>query len=105
MTRNWTFLKGGPRQGRFLRYAMVLAAGWIVIGVLALIAASPLVGFPIRVPDFTIVEWGVMLFLGVIGAAVQFAASFGLWAAFHPLPSALLSRFLPFRPLFSPGLF
>ena len=36
MTRNWTFLKGGPRQGRFLRYAMVLAAGWIVLGVLAL---------------------------------------------------------------------
>lgn len=35
MTRTWTFLKGGPRQGRFLRYVMVLAAGWIVIGVLA----------------------------------------------------------------------
>lgn len=35
MTGTWTFLKGGPRQGRFLRYIMVLAAGWIVIGVLA----------------------------------------------------------------------
>jgi len=35
MTRTWSFLKGGPRQGRFLRYILVLAAGWIVIGVLA----------------------------------------------------------------------
>ena len=50
----------------------------MAIGVLALISASPHVGFPIRVPDFTIVEWGIMLFLGVIGAAVQFAAF--IWA-------------------------
>lgn len=35
MTRTWSFLKGGPRHGRFLRYILVLAAGWIVIGVLA----------------------------------------------------------------------
>jgi len=35
MTRNWTFLKGGPRQGRFLRYLLVLGLGWIVIGILA----------------------------------------------------------------------
>lgn len=35
MIGNWTFLKGGPRQGRFLRYAMVLMMGWVVIGILA----------------------------------------------------------------------
>lgn len=35
MIRNWTFLKGGPRQGRFLRYALVLLTGWGVIVVLA----------------------------------------------------------------------
>ena len=36
MTGNWSFLKGGRPQGRFLRYSMVLVAGWIAIGVLAL---------------------------------------------------------------------
>ena len=35
MIRNWTFLKGGPRQGRFLRYTFVLLFGWGVIAVLA----------------------------------------------------------------------
>lgn len=35
MSRNWTFLKGGPRNGRFLRYAMVLLFGWAMIAVLA----------------------------------------------------------------------
>lgn len=35
MSNRWTFMKGGPRQGRFLRYAMVMMAGWIVIGALA----------------------------------------------------------------------
>ena len=35
MTRNWSFLKGGPRQGRFLRYVFVLCLGWIAILVLA----------------------------------------------------------------------
>ncbi len=35
MIRNWTFLKGGPRQGRFLRYAIVLLIGWGVIAILA----------------------------------------------------------------------
>ena len=35
MIRNWTFLKGGPRQGRFLRYLLVLGLGWMVIGILA----------------------------------------------------------------------
>ncbi|MEP1142202.1 MAG: hypothetical protein ABJH52_00650 [Henriciella sp.] len=35
MTRNWSFLKGGPRRGRFLRYALVMFMGWFAIGVLA----------------------------------------------------------------------
>lgn len=35
MTRNWSFLKGGPRQGRFIRYVLVLGLGWIAILVLA----------------------------------------------------------------------
>ena len=35
MTRGWTFLRGGPTQGRFLRYGLVLMAGWILIAVLA----------------------------------------------------------------------
>lgn len=36
MSQRWTFLNGGPSRGRFLRYALVLAGGWIVIGALAL---------------------------------------------------------------------
>ena len=35
MSKRWTFIEGGPRQGRFLRYALVTAAGWLVIGALA----------------------------------------------------------------------
>ena len=35
MTRSWTFRKGGPRQGRIMRYLLVLGLGWIVIGMLA----------------------------------------------------------------------
>lgn len=35
MSTRWTFLKGGPRRGRFLRYAMVICAGWVLIGILA----------------------------------------------------------------------
>lgn len=35
MTGNWSFLKGGPRHGRFLRYALVLLIGWLGIAVLA----------------------------------------------------------------------
>lgn len=34
MTRAWSFLKGGPTQGRFLRYGIVLGLGWIAIAVL-----------------------------------------------------------------------
>ena len=37
MIGNWTFLKGGPRQGRLLRYLFVLMLGWV--GILALAAA------------------------------------------------------------------
>ncbi len=37
MIGNWTFLKGGPRQGRLLRYLFVLAIGWV--GILALAMA------------------------------------------------------------------
>ena len=37
MIGNWTFLKGGPRQGRLLRYLFVLAIGWA--GILALAMA------------------------------------------------------------------
>lgn len=35
MIRSWSFLKGGPRQGRFLRYVMVLGLGWVAIAILA----------------------------------------------------------------------
>lgn len=35
MTRNWNFLKGGPQQGRFVRYVMVLGLGWVAIVMLA----------------------------------------------------------------------
>ena len=35
MTGTWSFLKGGPSQGRFVRYGMVLLIGWIVIALLA----------------------------------------------------------------------
>ncbi|NQY14696.1 MAG: hypothetical protein HRT81_12640 [Henriciella sp.] len=35
MIREWSFLKGGPRQGRFLRYFLILGLGWMVLGVLA----------------------------------------------------------------------
>lgn len=35
MTRAWSFLKGGPAQGRFLRYGIVLMSGWIAIAFLA----------------------------------------------------------------------
>lgn len=35
MTRAWSFLKGGPAQGRFLRYGIVLMSGWIAIAILA----------------------------------------------------------------------
>lgn len=35
MIRDWSFQKGGPRQGRVLRYFLVLALGWMALGVLA----------------------------------------------------------------------
>ena len=35
MTRNWSFLRGGPAAGRFVRYLAVLAIGWSVIIALA----------------------------------------------------------------------
>ncbi|NQY98562.1 MAG: hypothetical protein HRT82_15525 [Henriciella sp.] len=35
MNRAWSFLKGGPEQGRFLRYGIVLLSGWIAIAILA----------------------------------------------------------------------
>jgi uncharacterized protein involved in exopolysaccharide biosynthesis len=35
LTRNWSFLRGGPAAGRFLRYLAVLAIGWSVILALA----------------------------------------------------------------------
>ena len=50
-------------------------------------------------------EWGVMLFPGVVGAAIQFAAY--TWALGR-IPSSAVGitlTLLPFRPLFLPGLF
>ena len=35
MTMKWSFLRGGPRAGRLLRYAAVLCMGWAVILALA----------------------------------------------------------------------
>ena len=80
-----------------VKYGGIYFTGVVMaIGVFSLTTVSPLVGFPIRVPDFTIVEWGVMLFLGVIGAAVQFAAF--IWALGR-IPSSTVGITLTLSPI------
>ncbi len=59
----------------------------MAIGVCSLITVAPLSGFPISLPNFSFSDWGVMLFLGVIGAATQFASYF--WALGRIPPSTV----------------
>ena len=68
----------------------------MAIGVLSLTTVSPVIGFPIKVPDLTMVEWGVMLFLGVVGAAIQFAAY--TWALGR-IPSSAVGITLTLSPI------
>lgn len=68
----------------------------MAIGVLSLTTVSPVIGFPIKVPDLTMAEWGVMLFLGVVGAAIQFAAY--TWALGR-IPSSAVGITLTLSPI------
>ena len=68
----------------------------MAIGVLSLTTVSPVIGFPIKVPDLTMAEWGVMLFLGVVGAAIQFAAY--TWALGR-IPSSTVGITLTLSPI------
>ncbi len=50
----------------------------MLVGVLSLLAVSQVVGEPVRMPSFSVFDWWILVFLGVVGAAVQFAAY--IWA-------------------------
>jgi drug/metabolite transporter (DMT)-like permease len=50
----------------------------MAIGVFSLIVVSQLVGEPIQLPNFSPVNWWIVLFLGVVGGAMQFASY--MWA-------------------------
>ena len=50
----------------------------MLVGVLSLLVVSQLAGEPVRMPSFSVFDWWIMVFLGVVGAAVQFAAY--IWA-------------------------
>ncbi len=50
----------------------------MLVGVLSLLAVSQLAGEPVRMPSFSVFDWWILVFLGVVGAAVQFAAY--IWA-------------------------
>ena len=68
----------------------------MAIGVFSLTTVSPVAGFPIKVPDLTVVEWGVLVSLGVVGAAVQFAAY--TWAL-GCIPSSTVGITLTLSPI------
>ncbi len=68
----------------------------MAIGVLSLIVVSPLAGFQIELPDLSAANWGIMLFLGVIGAAVQFASY--IWALGR-IPSSTVGIALTLAPI------
>ena len=68
----------------------------MAIGVFSLTTASPVTGFPITIPELTVVEWGFMVFLGVVGAAVQFAAY--TWALGR-IPSSKVGITLTLSPI------
>ena len=57
----------------------------MLIGVVCLMAVCQLIGKPVQIPDFSMIDWGVMAFLGVIGAAIQFTSY--IWALGRITPS------------------
>ena len=59
----------------------------MAIGVLSLIVVFQLVGEPIQLPNFSPVNWWIILFLGVVGAAIQFASY--MWALGWISPSTV----------------
>ena len=50
----------------------------MLVGVLSLLVVSQVAGEPVRMPSFSVFDWWILVFLGVVGAAVQFAAY--IWA-------------------------
>ena len=50
----------------------------MLVGVLSLLAVSQVVGEPVRMPSFSVFDWWILVFLGVVGGAIQFAAY--IWA-------------------------
>ena len=50
----------------------------MLVGVLSLLDVSQVAGEPVRMPSFSVFDWWILVFLGVVGAAVQFAAY--IWA-------------------------
>ena len=59
----------------------------MAIGVLSLIVVFQIVGEPIQLPNFSPVNWWIILFLGVVGAAIQFASY--MWALGWISPSTV----------------
>ena len=57
----------------------------MAIGVLSLIIASQFAGKPIQLPNFSPVNWWIVLYLGIVGAAIQFASY--MWALGRISPS------------------
>ena len=57
----------------------------MLIGVVCLMAVCQLIGKPVQIPDFSMIDWSVMAFLGVIGAAIQFTSY--IWALGRITPS------------------
>ena len=50
----------------------------MLVGVLSLLVVSQVVGEPVRMPSFSVFDWWILVFLGVVGGAIQFAAY--IWA-------------------------
>ena len=62
----------------------------MAIGVLSLIVVLQLVGEPIQLPNFSPVNWWVVLFMGVVGGAIQFASY--IWALERITPRRWVSH-------------
>ena len=59
----------------------------MAVGVLSLIVVFQLAGEPIQLPNFSPVNWWIILFLGVVGGAIQFASY--IWALERISPSTV----------------
>ena len=59
----------------------------MAVGVLSIIIGAELAGEPIHMPSFSPIDWWIMVFLGVVGAALQFAAY--IWALGWISPSTV----------------